>query len=73
MHLREHTRLMQHVLEAFQKCDADEACDVPRDLNLPLKSVRELRALEAALEDEDKTMQLVSVAILYCLINVLFN
>ena len=60
-HQRQHTQLLQHILVALQKCDADECCDVPEGINLPLKSIRKLRALESALKDEDTVRQLAFI------------
>jgi hypothetical protein len=57
-HQRQHTVLLQHVLSALQKHDADEDCDAPVGVNLPLNSLKDLRNLEATLEDNEKAKQL---------------
>ena len=64
-HQRQHTVLLQHILSALQKSDADESCDVPEGISLPLNSLKDLRNLESTLEDADKAKQLVSNG-LYC-------
>ena len=58
-HQRQHTVLLNHIISALQKSDADESCDVPDDINLPLNSLKDLRNLESNLEDSDKAKQLV--------------
>jgi hypothetical protein len=60
-HLRQHTVLMQHVLGALQKHETAECCDLPEGVDLPLKSIRELRTFEETLEDDEKRAQLVFI------------
>lgn len=59
-HQRQHSLLLQHILAAVQKTDKVETCELPEGITLPLKTVSELRVLEATLDDADKSKQLVN-------------
>jgi len=56
-HQRQHTVLLQHILAALQKADVNETCELPDGIDLPI--IRELRDLEATLDDAAKAKQLV--------------
>ena len=58
---RQQTLLLQHLLTALANNDEDGSCELPDGMELPLKSLRELRNLEASLEDEEKSKQLVAI------------
>jgi hypothetical protein len=68
-HQRQHTVLLQHILSALQKYDADDSCDVPEGISLPLNNLKDMRHLEAVLDDDAKAKQLVFIVHSFCMTN----
>lgn len=70
-HQRQHTVLLQRILSALQKSDANDLCDVPEGISLPpLNNLKDMRNLEAVLDDDAKLKQLVFIVHSLSMMNI---